>query len=333
MAITTLDGLVAGMQPPDEFYRAGTGTQVVGRLYNPHYAPGYPGAWAAPAPGTQGAALTSYPGQLDWTNPVSGNTYLAKFAGESTQVGTLWLCDRLWHNSGNSATSASAQPSGTAIVTASVASPTNINATGHGFTNGQVVYVNCPTSTPVINGFYTITWVDVNNFTIPVNVTVQGTSGSVYLAIPPRDENGTQNGKGVFAAYEVSGTMGAGTPTLTMTYVNSDGTAGQASPAITLATTMIVGNFIPIPLAAGDKGVRGILNHTKNVTQTSGTYHMVLYRVLARVPVSVANVTGAVDAITGGMVRAYDNTVPFIVFVPGTTTAPNLSGQVIWSQG
>ena len=333
MAITTLDQIIAGMQPPHEFYKIGAGTQVAGRAYSLLYAAGYPAAAVAPTPGMQGAALTSYAGQLDWANPSSGYSYLARFGAESTQIGTLWLCDRLWHNSGNSYSSTGTQISGATIITASVANPTNINATGHGFTNGQSVYVNCPTSTPVINGFYTITYVDANNFTIPVNVTVQGNSGSVYLALPPRDNNGSQNGVGVYAAYEVYSTMGAGTPTLNVTYVNSAGVAGQVSPVITLATTMITGNFIPIPLASGDVGVRGIQSHIKNATQASGVYGLVLYRVIARIPIPVGYAGAAVDAITSGMPRLYDNSVPFLVFWPGTTTAPNVSGQVIYTQG
>jgi hypothetical protein len=41
----------------------------------------------------------------------------------------------------------------------------------------------------------------------------------------------------------------------------------------------------------------------------------------------------SIDAITGGMPRAYDNTVPFLIFIPSTTTASSISGQVVWSHG
>lgn len=333
MAITTLDGLIAGMQSPSEVYKIGAGTLVAGRAYSMFYAAGMPGAAAAPTPGIQGQAITAYGGQIDFSNPVSGYSYLAKFAAESTQVGTLLLCDRLWHNSGNSATSNTTQTVAATIVTASVANPTNINATAHGLIEGQTAYVYCPTSTPAIADFYTITYVDANNFTIPVNVTSQGTSGSVYTAMPPRDDDGTRNGRNVLAGYEVSTVMGAGTPTLSITYVNSDGVVGQVSPNITLAATYPVGTFIPIPLAAGDKGVRGIQTHVKSATQTSGVYHLVLYRVIARVGIPVAYAASAIDAITSGMPRLFDNTVPFLVWIPGTTTAPVVSGQVIVSQG
>ena len=68
----------------------------------------------------------------------------------------------------------------TAITSSSVANPTNILATAHGMSNSDIVTIASHTgSTPTINGTHTITYVDANNFTIPVNVTVGGTGGTV----------------------------------------------------------------------------------------------------------------------------------------------------------
>lgn len=343
MAITTLDGVLAGMQVPTDFTKIGAGTQVVGRPYTPMYAAGNPGAMAAPAGGIQGLGLTSKPTALGWANPVSGNTYLARFAVECINVGTLLLCDRLWENSGNSATSTTAQNSYLTASAISQANPTQITTGAHGQAAGTfVVHITGSNSTPSVDGTYTATYVNSTEFTIPVDVSVAGNTGTVYICPPPRDKfatavpNGDSSvyGTDVHLAYEVSGVMGAGTPTFIVTYVNSAGVAARTSVTVTFATTHILGTFIPIPLQAGDVGVRAVASHIKNVTQTSGTYHLVMYRVLARTSVGVAGVGSAVDAITGGFVRAYDNTCPFLVWIPGTTTAPTyLSGQVIWTQG
>ena len=83
MAITTLDGVLAGMQVPTEFTKVGAGTQVAGRPYNPMYAAGNPGAMTAPAGGIQGLGLITKPTALAWANPSSGNTYLARLSCES----------------------------------------------------------------------------------------------------------------------------------------------------------------------------------------------------------------------------------------------------------
>ena len=108
MAITSLDQAIAGFQPPIEIYKIGTAT-VVGRFYSPFYVNGWPGAAVAPSPGVIGAALTSYSGQISFSNPVSGNTYLARFCGNVSAAGSLFLCDRLWHNSGIIVTSTGSQ--------------------------------------------------------------------------------------------------------------------------------------------------------------------------------------------------------------------------------
>ena len=110
MAITTRDQALAGMLQPNEFAKAATPTLVAGRPHSLWYLGGIPGAGSAPAPGIGGAQVTATTtGQLPFTNPVSGNTYLARLQAQATQPGTLLLCDRLWHNSGISATVTTAQ--------------------------------------------------------------------------------------------------------------------------------------------------------------------------------------------------------------------------------
>ena len=266
MAITTLDGAIAGQRPPDNFLKNGVAT-VVGRLYSPFYVAGLPGAAVAPSPGVAGAALTSYSGQLPFTNPGAGNTHLMRFVGDCNVAGSLLLCDRLWHNSGLSATLTTAQT--------------------------------------------------VNS-----------------VAWPARDRDGSTNGVGVQVGFEVSTVMGAGTPTFTMNYTNAAGTAGRSITTGTQAGTMAVGSFIPIPLAAGDTGVRSIqAGWQLSASMTSGAYHLVAYRVLARVPVVAGGISGAVDFLTGGAVRMYNDTVPFLLWSPATTTAPIIHGSFQVTQG
>lgn len=110
MTITNLDGIVAGMLPPQSFIKS-TGTmEAAGVFHSLFYAAGRPGAAAAPTPGLAGAALTSYAGQLPWTDPAGGDlSYLAKLTAKAGVAGTLLLCDRLWHNSGFTVTTTTAQ--------------------------------------------------------------------------------------------------------------------------------------------------------------------------------------------------------------------------------
>lgn len=247
MAITTMDGVLAGAEPPNFYYKALSGTLVAGRPFSPFYTAGIPGPAVAPTPGLAGAALTSYGGQIPFTNPPSGFNYLARFVGSSSaQAGTLLLCDRLWHNSGITITSTAAQT--------------------------------------------------VNSVTFPA-----------------RDQNGATLGEGVILGVEVSGATGSGTPTITVSYTNSDGVAGRtATNIVATAASSPIGTFYPLGLQAGDKGVRSIQSITLSATWTSGTIHLVAYRVLASLSLSTAGASEAVDALTSGMPVMYDNTVPFL---------------------
>lgn len=337
MAITTLDGAIAGMQYPKDFSKAVTGTLVAGRLHSLFYLAGRPGPAAAPTPGIKGARLTSYAGQIPFANPLSGNSYLARLQGQATIAGSLLLCDRLWHNSGlNVTTTPGAQIIGNPVVSSSVANPTVITCTGNvPFANGDVVKIVGHTgSTPAIDGEYTISNVSGATFTIPVNVSVGGSGGSVGIPLPARDANGTTVGKEVYLGVEVSANVGSGTPTLTVIYTNTDGVAGRSGTNIlATAASPIAGAFYDIRLQGGDVGVQLIQSLALSATWTSGTIHLVAYRILARLELTAANIPNAIDALTSGFPRIYDNTVPFLLFLPSTTTSSNISGHMIVSQG
>ena len=168
-------------------------------------------------------------------------------------------------------------------------------------------------------------------------ITITSTSLQTFTGaaqIPARDANGENAGEQVMAAVEVSGATGAGTPTLTLHYTNQDGTADHsATNMVPTVASSIAGTFYPIGLQAGDTGIQKAESIQLSATWTSGTIHVVLYRILARVELTAANVPNAIDALSGGFPRLYDNSVPFLVFIPSTTTTSYITGHVIMSQG
>jgi len=111
MAITTLDLLIAGMLPAEEIVKSSFTGEAVGGLHSTFYVAGRPGAATVPSPGLAGAALTSYAGQIPFPAAVGGkNIHLARFeAAQTSSVGSVILCDRLWHNSGIVVTTTTAQ--------------------------------------------------------------------------------------------------------------------------------------------------------------------------------------------------------------------------------
>lgn len=272
MAITTLDGAIAGMRAPQPIMKVGVTMAAVAaqRAYTPWYANGNPGASAANAAGVNGDAVTpadgtAVQGRILRTNPVSGNAYLARLAVNSTVAGTLWLIDRLWHNSGLTVTSTAAQ-----AITAAT--------------------------------------------------------------LPARSGDGTSNGANVMAAIEWSAAGGAGTPTVTLTYTDQDGNTGATGTFAGVASPP-VGTFEIFTLAAGDTGIRAPTSFIQSATRTSGTMHLVLFRVLAQVEVTAANIGNAIDALTSGLPRIYDDSVLQLVWFPIATTATTITGQYIETQG
>lgn len=267
MAITTIDGIIAGAKPPKPYWKSLSGALVAGRPFSPFYTAGIPGAAVAPSPGMAGAALTSYAGQIPFPSIASGKRYLSRFIGQATVPGTLLLCDRLWHNSGITITSTSAQ---------------TINS----------------------------------------------------AAWPARDSNAATSGEDILIGLEVSAATGAGTPTLTLSYTNSAGTSGKtATNAVATVASSAIGTFYPFSLAAGDVGVQSIQTYTQSATWTSGTVHLVAYRILAALELNNNNTGNAIDALTGGFPELFADTVPFLLFIPSTTTTSNIFAEVAYSDG
>lgn len=271
MSITSLDGAIAGMQAPQPIIKTGIATAAVGAMrgYTLWYAAGNPGASTATSVGVNGEAVTtalgSTAGRIRRTDPVSGNSYLARLGISASTAGSLWLIDRVWQNSGLTVTSTSAQT----ITPATMAS---------------------------------------------------------------RDGAGGTNGVNIMAAIEWSATGGAGTPTVTLTYTDQDGNTGNTG-ALTAVTTPPVGTFEIFTLAAGDTGVREPTSFIQSATRTSGTMHLVLFRVLAQVEVTTANIGNAIDALTSGMPRIYDGSCLQLVWFPSATTATNFIGTYTETQG
>lgn len=170
------------------------------------------------------------------------------------------------------------------------------------------------------NGGYTITSTSAQNSTSP--------------SWPARDAAGATNGDGILLGLEISAAAGAAAPTITISYTNQAGTAGRTAVNwFATANSPAAGSFFPIGLQAGDFGVRSVQSLTLNASWVSGTMNLVAYRPIAYLELTNANVPNAIDFLTGGFPRLYPGTTPFFIFIPNTTTASNVSGSVIWTQG
>lgn len=165
-----------------------------------------------------------------------------------------------------------------------------------------------------------------------LTVTSTAAQAITPATLPSRDGAGSTNGANIMAAIEWSAAGGAGTPTVTLTYTDQDGNTG-ATGTFTGVASPPVGTFEIFTLAAGDTGIRAPTSFIQSATRTSGTMHLVLFRVLAQVEVTAANIGNAVDALTAGLPRIYDDSVLQLVWFPTATTATTITGQYIETQG
>lgn len=269
MALTTLAGVKAGLIPSVFFTKlSAAGLNVPETLWA---RAGNPVAGAYDTT-LNGVTLTApQTGAIAWTNPASGNSYLARL---QAQLGApnfgkttffLILCDRLWHNGGFDVTSTSAQ---------NITSPT---------------------------------W-------------------------PSRDELGGTSGQGVLLGLEISAAMGAGTPTITVAYTDSDNNAQTSTSIYTGVASSIAASFYPIALAAGSRGVKSVQSLTLSATWTSGTINLVAYRVIAALDPAQPFLSSAIDAVTGGLPRIYDGSVLFFL-ADRLSVQGTLAGKLEFAQG
>lgn len=112
MAITTLDGIVAGLLPPFQFVKSSVTTEGAGTWQSLWKVAGLPGSGSNPPAFTAGSGYVpddSTAGAFPFANPVSGNNYLARFGAAGSVAGTLIIYDRLWACSGLLTNTVSAQ--------------------------------------------------------------------------------------------------------------------------------------------------------------------------------------------------------------------------------
>jgi hypothetical protein len=165
-----------------------------------------------------------------------------------------------------------------------------------------------------------------------LSVTSTTAQAITAAGLPARDRTGTINGVDVMAAIEWSATGGAGTPAITLTYTDQTGATGKTA-TFTGVTTPPVGTFEIFTPSAASGGVRAPTSLIQSATRTSGTMHLVLFRVLASLPCSLANVGAASDFLTGGAQRVFDGSCLEPIWIPSATAAVNFFGGYAETQG
>lgn len=148
------------------------------------------------------------------------------------------------------------------------------------------------------------------------------------------DDTPSSNGFGIMCALEVSSTVGNAQPSLTLSYTNSLGQNGRVATSSRLAdNNAATGSFYIFGMQAGDVGVQSVQSLTLGSSWLSGTVNLVAFRVIAALDLPAPTIPNAIDAITGGLQRIYNGSVPWLVFIPNTLAATQISGSLIEAHG
>lgn len=151
MAFTTMAQILAAL-PGQRIDFSKIGTNTAGTWSSPWLGAGLPPAGSAPSSGLAGDVPTKDTvGALALVNSGAGDLFCGRLhAGENinTTDGMVWIYDRLWHNSGISATAVTAQTINSVALTRPDANGANVEAWWQ-------VYVVMGAGTPNVTLTYT----------------------------------------------------------------------------------------------------------------------------------------------------------------------------------
>lgn len=180
-----------------------------------------------------------------------------------------------------------------------------------------------------------------HNSGLLTNTSASQTVNSVQW--PPRDKDGTSNGSGVYIGLEVTTQVGAGASSVG----GIEALCANGNTVYCYRTTS-VGNFTSAPIGtfqqlgesrSGDpppvnlSGIRKINSWQAFSSGFGGAFRLVAFRPLLVMPISGAQTTDVYDALTSGLIRCWDNTVPFFIYYPHAVEQPFFMISVTYVQG
>jgi hypothetical protein len=184
-------------------------------------------------------------------------------------------------------------------------------------------------STLHYNLFFDVLWVNSG-----IVVTTTTAQAIVTPTLPARDVNGTTNGEGCMIGllFTAAATNAAVIQNSTVSYTNSDGTAGRTATLTTLAggyipATPTVGTIVWFSLQAGDKGVRSIENITLNTSLVTGSVSLLIARDCASIGPTVVNLP-VTRTLSAPGVRLYNSTCLLHCILASATTITFFNGEL-----
>lgn len=181
------------------------------------------------------------------------------------------------------------------------------------------------------SGVGTLNFYDMLWWNGGINATLTTPQTVSSPTLPARDDNGSSAGFDTSLWLYVSAAMGAGTPTITVSYTNSDGVAGRTATATGIATA-IAATMIPFNLQSGDKGVQSVQSITFSATWTSGTCHLMILRSLDGLDLPLTGMSQSKNFYDLGY-KLYNGTCVIGQWIPNSTSGSTIVASVGFIEG
>jgi hypothetical protein len=166
------------------------------------------------------------------------------------------------------------------------------------------------------------------SFTAPTTTTLLSitTPGSLPARI-------TDNGVDVECWLETFGTVGgAASGTFTVNYLNANTGAAKSgvigAGGTVLVSAPVIGQLQPVPIAAGDTGVRSLVSFQNSVSMVSGAYGLTLMKPLARIVCPGIGTGTTLDWAGTGLSKIPSDACIMAVFLAQVTTAATIIGTM-----
>lgn len=190
--------------------------------------------------------------------------------------------------------------------------------------------VNMAASVNHTHVLFDVLWVNSG-----IAVTTTTAQAITTPTLPARDLNGTTNGEGCGIALltTTANTNAAVISNSTVSYTNSDGTAGRTARLTAIVgsqipATPVIGNLVWFNLDAGDKGVRSIQSITLGTSLGAGAVSLMITRDIATIGTTIANVNAQKIIGTPG-IRLYNGTTLLHCNLASATTATFYAGELV----
>lgn len=138
----------------------------------------------------------------------------------------------------------------------------------------------------------------------------------------------TDNGVGCELWIEQFVAAGSASGTLTANYLNANDGSAKSGVISAVVSAPVIGQMQPVPLAAGDTGIRQLTSIAHSNTWTSGSIGATILKRITEAPIIAANGGVNLDWAQLALPKIPNDACLFAFFLANGTTAPVILGSI-----